>query len=209
MSGLMGIHILRGDFPIFWWGQGYMGPVDSYLNAIVTYIFGVSNINSQITIFIFSLLFPFITYLLAKEVFGKEVAVPSFIFTSLPAAFFTILWGYMIPVCIGSLLLLLTIQLQEEGSKEKTYRRHILLGFLAGFAFWINWIILPYLATIFFLFFIKDRLFFMRRQFLIFCVSFFLGGLPFWIFNFTYDFWTFALLSGEGQRDPLSWLLRF
>jgi tetratricopeptide (TPR) repeat protein len=206
MGGLMGIHILRGDFPIFWWGQGYMGPVDSYLNAIVTYLFGLSNINSTIIPFLFSLFFPFITYLLAREVFNREVAIFSFIFSSVPTVFFIILLkgDYMMPVFIGSLLLLLTVRLLKEKIPEnKEYSLHIVLGFLSGLGFWINWIILPYLATVFFFFFIKDRVFFMRRQFLIFCVSFFVGSLPFWIFNLTHDFWTFALLSGAGQRNPI------
>lgn len=116
MTGLMGIHILRGDFPIFWWGQGYMGPLDSYLNAVVTYILGLPNINSMIIPFLFSLFFPFITYFLAKEIFGEKEAIPSFIFASLPTVFFIILLKgeYMITVFIGSLLILLTVQLLKE-----------------------------------------------------------------------------------------------
>lgn len=33
--GLMGLHVLRGEFPVFFEGQGYLGAVESYLTAAI------------------------------------------------------------------------------------------------------------------------------------------------------------------------------
>jgi hypothetical protein len=41
MFGLMALHILQGDRPIFLNGQPYMGAFQSYLGAAVFTIFGV------------------------------------------------------------------------------------------------------------------------------------------------------------------------
>ena len=33
--GLMGIHILEGEFPLFYYGQNYMGALEAYTAAVM------------------------------------------------------------------------------------------------------------------------------------------------------------------------------
>src|SRR5215510_15935683 len=42
VTGLMGVHILRGEFPIFFWGQHHAGVPESYGAAVTFFLLGVS-----------------------------------------------------------------------------------------------------------------------------------------------------------------------
>jgi hypothetical protein len=43
--GLMGRHILQGEFPVFFWGQPFAGTLESFLAAVLFFVFGSSRLT--------------------------------------------------------------------------------------------------------------------------------------------------------------------
>src|SRR6059036_1023534 len=44
VTGLMGWHVLQGEFPIFFWAQHHAGVPESYGAAVTFYLFGLSRL---------------------------------------------------------------------------------------------------------------------------------------------------------------------
>ena len=52
--GLQGMHVLKGEFPVFSWGYAYIGTLQSYIDAVFFYFFGPSrHIVNLIPLFFF------------------------------------------------------------------------------------------------------------------------------------------------------------
>ena len=47
--GLMGIHILEGERPLFYYGQNYMGALEAYVAAVMFALFGVSTTSLSLS----------------------------------------------------------------------------------------------------------------------------------------------------------------
>jgi hypothetical protein len=56
LYGLMARHMLRGEFPLFTWGQDYMGTLESAVGAFFYAIFGTGYRALQLSPLLFSLL---------------------------------------------------------------------------------------------------------------------------------------------------------
>ena len=65
------------------------------------------------------------------------------------------------------------------------------LGICSGLGLWIQYLGLTTLATIFLIWFFRDKLFFWQKEFLIFLSGFLIGFSPFMIYNLSYDFASF------------------
>ncbi|HEY6407432.1 MAG TPA: hypothetical protein VIY29_08190, partial [Ktedonobacteraceae bacterium] len=55
--GLMAMHIQRGELPIFYYGQNYMGALEAYLGAGLFSVFGVSLFTLRLVTTLLFLLF--------------------------------------------------------------------------------------------------------------------------------------------------------
>src|SRR5262249_52903124 len=73
--GLMGVHILKGEFPAFYWGQSYGGTLESFVAALLFSLFGVSRLTLNLAPFLFSLLFLLLTWRLAETVFDRRTGL--------------------------------------------------------------------------------------------------------------------------------------
>src|SRR5437867_11346013 len=69
-TGLMARHVLRGDFPMFYWGEDYGGTLESFLTAVSFALFGSSPVTLRLVPLGFSLLLMPLSYRLAQEVFA-------------------------------------------------------------------------------------------------------------------------------------------
>lgn len=185
VMGLMAKHILEGEFPVFFWGENYCGPLESYLASIFFYLFGMSTFTLGISPFLFSIGFMFITYKLAKEIVGEKGGLIALLLVSIAPPF--LIWhsvlargNYIENLTFGSLILLVTYRIIYKESKIYLY---CILGFLGGLAWYISPQAIHYIIVSGIFLFLKDkRIFFRRRSFLI-ILFFFLGSLPFWIYN--------------------------
>src|SRR2546421_10748108 len=82
--GLMARHIAyRGEYPIFFYGQGYMGPFEAYLAAILFHLFGPSLFVLRLGLILVFTLFLFSIYLLTRLLFSKNIALITLFLLSL------------------------------------------------------------------------------------------------------------------------------
>ncbi len=137
--GLMARHILQGRWPVFFYGQAYMGSLDASLIALGFAMFGqsVAIIRAvQVLIYLGTV---YTSMLLARELFSSKCAVLiTGVLMAIPTVNVTLyttisLGGYGEALLLGNLLLLLTLRIIRSPHKVWKY---ILWGFLAGLGFW-------------------------------------------------------------------------
>src|ERR1700730_15791830 len=74
--GIMAMHILnRGELPLFFYGQGYMGATEAYLAAIMFHFFGVSAFSLRIGLILIFTVFLSAMYLLTSLLYSKKWAL--------------------------------------------------------------------------------------------------------------------------------------
>lgn len=132
--GLMARHILDGEFPIFYWGENYEGPIESYFASIIFFLFGSSRLTLSLSPFMFSLIFIFLVYRLAREMFNEKVALMAMLIVCASPPY--LIWysvlakgNYMQNLVFGTLLLLITFRFvnlncHSEQSEESRFSSH-------------------------------------------------------------------------------------
>ncbi|MBE3561297.1 MAG: glycosyltransferase family 39 protein [Ktedonobacteraceae bacterium] len=74
--GLMAMHIQRlSDFPLFFYGQGYMGATEAYLAAFFFQLFGVSSFSLRLGLVLMFVVFLIAMYLLVSQVYSLRFAL--------------------------------------------------------------------------------------------------------------------------------------
>ncbi len=208
--GLMARHILDGEFPIFYWGENYEGPVESYFASIIFFLFGSSRLTLSLSPFVFSLIFILLVYRLAKEMFNEKVALMAMLIVCASPPY--LIWysilakgNYMQNLVFGTLLLLMTYRFIAKENDEKTVLRYyILIGFTAGFAWWVNFQIIHYLLTTFIFMFLKDKWRFIKRGIIYLFPSFMVGSSLFWYYNITRHWASIFDIKRYSERPGLS-----
>lgn len=152
---LMARHILQGEFPVFFYGQSYMGSLDAFLAALGFYIFGE---EVWVIRFIQSILYlgtVLITVMLARQLFSSyKVGLYAGILAAIPVVNVTLyttvsLGGYGEALLIGNSLLLLALLIGWRKSRAAISDPGfsgllILWGGLAGIGFWVMGLTLIY-----------------------------------------------------------------
>jgi hypothetical protein len=122
LVGLQAFGILRGERPIFYPGQVYGGSLESYLVAAVLRLFGASPLTLKLIPFLFSTLFIFMTYQLAREIYSPAIGLLSALFVALCplllTAFSLKTWGgYSQTPVLGNLALILLHRILRKSQK--------------------------------------------------------------------------------------------
>lgn len=150
--GLMGKHILEGEFPVYYYGQDYMGALEAYLSAVAFFIFGSSPLILKMVPFFCSILFVITTFFLVKKLADESTGIFAMLFTAIPPYFLTV-WsnaargGYMETLLFGNLIFILTIKLII--SKNKQNITLILLGIVCGVSWWVDQLVCYYILSAF------------------------------------------------------------
>ena len=156
--GLMAGHILKGETPLFFYGQAYMGSLDAYLVAAGFALFGRSVAVIRLVQAILYLLTIITTVFLGRAFWGSTkagliagglLAIPTVNLTLYTTAS---LGGYGEALLIGNLVLLCGWNLAhrpapgagENRQRAGYYGLFLLWGFLAGLGFWANALSLIY-----------------------------------------------------------------
>ena len=189
--GLMAKHIAEGrPWPIFYYGQYYMGSAEAILAAALFTLFGVSAVCLKLVPLGFSLLHIALVYQLARRFTDRLGALAAALLCALgPSAL--VLWstkargGFIELVVIGTLALIWSVDLLRSAAPRP--RNFFFLGALLGVGWWVNNQIIFYMLTIAAVFSYHFlRLFGFRSSLKFLLVSlagFFVGSLPFWIVN--------------------------
>jgi len=152
--GLMALHILRGeDFPLFYYGQHYMGALEAYVAAGFFALFGVSDLSLSLSAILFSLGWTAATYAVFAELGGRRAGLVAAATTIAPP--WTALWysvltygGYPATFCLGTWVLWLCLRIQRLGADGRAgFVRIAMLGLLAGLALWTNYMSASFLLT--------------------------------------------------------------
>jgi len=209
--GLMALHIAyRNEFPIFFYGQGYMGPFEAYLAAVLFHLFGPSLFVLRLSLILVFTLFLVSIYLLISQLFSKNLALITLFLLSLGSnGMLSIqlraIGGYPETLLFGTLELLIATWLahsfNRDNSTHKGWIRLVMYGcwgFLVGFSIWTDLLVLPFILTtglLLLVFCWRDW-----RTWAPICIigSFLLGILPLIIYNFTVP----------SQESSLSYFLR-
>ncbi len=213
--GLMGMHILKGEFPIYFWGEPYSGTLESFVAAVFFFLFGVSRLTLNLVPFFFSLIFLLLTWRLGIALFDRTIALLGLAFVAFPPMLLT--WhsvlargNYIENLVFGNVLFLLALKLARPGLGPATHSRALgLYGLVSGFAWYMSFQSLHYLiASALFLLW-RGRRGLILRQGWIGLSAALLGSLPFWIYNLTTGFSSLGAMKwyakGASLMDAL-WL---
>ena len=207
--GLMAKHILQGTrYPIFYYGQDYMGSMEGILTSLVFSLFGQSNVCLKVVPLLFSVLHIWLTYLIARHFVSPRFSLLAAAFCAFgPNAL--ILWssktrgGFIEIVALGSLCFLLAFKILDL---KKFKSSLFLLTFLLGLGWWTNNQIVFYIVPMalfcgFYVFKNSTYLEFIKLA-LISVFSFLIGSAPFWYANiFLEPQWaTFKVLFGGTEN---------
>src|SRR5579859_6114213 len=152
--GLMARHIaFLGEFPVFYWGQPYLGSLEAFSAAPLFRLFDSGTLLLKLVPTAYSLGFLGLSAVLARRLFGTAAALATAAYLAVPPATWAV-WstkargGYAELLFLGQALLLVTL-MQARAPRR---RLALLWGILAGLAFWTHPLAIVYiLPTVAFL----------------------------------------------------------
>lgn len=176
MMGLMAKHIAeRGEWPIFFYGQSYMGPIEAYVSALLVPFLGASTFTLRLGLLSFFAIFLISMYYLTCLLYNRPLALATVGFLSLGSGNVLLhqlrgIGGYPEIIGLGALLFLLASRLAltsrpfhrvatlevasdsdgeeiSSATRRKRWLCYGLYGFLVGFSIWTDQLILPWVAT--------------------------------------------------------------
>lgn len=209
--GLMAKHILEGaTIPVFYYGQHYMGSFEALVVALLSSLFGLSNITLKLAPLIFSLLMVPTMYSLGKSIGGNiagRVAALLWAFPPSPL----VIWsgmargGFIEVLWLGAVATAMTLAWLR--APQKSSHSVLIVGVVLGFGWWVNNQIIYFAAPIaafmgFHLFHEKvDKLPKMFRTATLGVSGFLIGSLPFWLYNIQNSFASFGILGRARLSD--------
>ena len=214
--GLMARHLLEGrPWPIFYYGQHYMGSLEPTLTALAFAIIPANEWSLKAVPLTFSLIFVYQVFLLAERLDsntsgGKlsRAAITASILAAIPPVGF-IEWstkargGFIELVVLGTAALLVSINALRA---ERPQTRNLaLIAFILGLAWWVNNQAIFYIVAIGIVLVphLIRKLGFLPavRTAVTPALLFFIGGAPFWYYNLgeTPRFQTFRQLGGRAK----------
>jgi hypothetical protein len=212
--GIMAMHIVHGERPIFFYGQNYMGTGEAYIGALLFPLFGTSVFTLRLGLILLFALFLVCMYVLTCKLYTQKFALFTLIVLSLGSnAVFSrqlvALGGYAETILLTSLTFLLTYQLALSQSSNHVIRRLLLYGswgVVIGLGLWSDLIIFPWVvgSGILLLLFCWREL--LKGGILLVLVGFMIGTFPLIVYNSTAtpDQTTWAMLISLRGNVPLT-----
>lgn len=199
INGLSALHILKGNWPIFTYGQAFMGAFGNYLTAPFL-LLPSALVGLKIHALLTSLaLIPLFT-MLAMKTYGREVSRYALALMSLPPP---LLFSFAhrhrfdhtsVPM-FGAVLLLIALPILEGSPRRTPLRRWIALGLVGGIATWTNFLAAYFLLPIALVAWLRDWRAPLRVGPWVAFAAFFLGSLPLWLYNATHHFQSFRFVG--------------
>ena len=155
----MALHIAnRGEHPIFFYGQAYMGPLEAYIGAGLFQIFGASVFALRLGLIPFFALFLVCMYFLARLLYDRRLALVTILLLGLGSSDIITrqlkaIGGYPETFFFAAAIFLLASKIALSSysaalsGQERQRLLYGLLGFIVGLALWIDQLILPFIAT--------------------------------------------------------------
>jgi len=157
--GIMAMHIaFKGEHPIFFYGQNYMGTLQAYLAVAFFRLFGISVFSFRLGSVLFFTLFLVMMYCLTSLLYTNKLALITLAFLSLGSSIMLYteiagLAGYPELLFFGSLSMLLAswlaLSYDHYTSPNRRLWRSIAYGgwgLTAGLGFWSDFLMLVFIV---------------------------------------------------------------
>ena len=144
LAGLMALHMKRGEFAAYAWGQSYFGMIFLPLTLLSMHIFGETSVLAlRLPMILLSLMFEVGFYVAIRHVWGARTAGVSLLFIAVPGIHMLRWFSFHVyPIYALAALVLLWIAMTPEKS---TPMRSAVAGVLAGFGAWTSPVFAPYI----------------------------------------------------------------
>ena len=216
ITGLMGVYVLRGEFPVFFWMQDHAGVPESYAAAPLFFLFGISRRVLDLVPALGTLALALAVYRTGALLFGRGAGLLGILFTTVVSAYvaanYTLARSYYVEhLVVGQVVLLgAALWLARPLSEPARCRVAIAMGLAGGLGLYFNFQIVDALIPALLALLLMEPGLPLRRAAWLGVGAFLLGSLPFWVYNLTHDWATVATgarfqgrLSGLGDRaDP-------
>ena len=158
--GVEAMHIAyKGQFPVFMYGQDYMGTIESYVSALLFHLFGVSWFTLRLSMVLLFALFLLCLYFLTKLLYSPKLGL--FTLALLCFGSFDMLFPEMMVVggavetlIFGTLLLLLATRLSLSAGQQMSNGKQWLRlasfaawGCCAGLGLWSHLLVAPFVLV--------------------------------------------------------------
>ena len=149
--GLMGRHVLRGEFPIFYYGQTYMGGLEPHLAALGFAIGGATPLVLKLVCLAVALVLVWAHGGAGASHPRTRTRLVAGVFMALPPIFLTV-WsvkargGFIETLVLGSLVLLLAHRTVETTGRRRL-RAALILGLVGGLGWWTCQLVVSYLVA--------------------------------------------------------------
>lgn len=141
VCGQLGLGVLEGRWPLFFWGQDFMGALDGYLAAPVYALFGASTLTLNIWAPLLSLASMVILHLCLRRFFSRPALLVALAYLALPPALAIFHAGkpnnhYPMGLFLSALFIYLTLEVW----RREPWRLWLPLswGLVLGLAAWTN-----------------------------------------------------------------------
>ena len=201
MIGLLGLRVLRGEWPIFVPAQPTLGAIEAYLLAPVFAVLGTSAVTFRMVSLALSAAYIASTGLLARRAYGDRAGGLAALLAGIAPPYMMVgslkTWGATIEtIILGNLLLVAVANaIEEREGQRKQLLNLAAMGFITGVMFWIAWLGAYYFIPAVLLLLWRGRRALVRGWWSA-AIGFLMGSLPFWIFNLSHDLATFSVSLG-------------
>ena len=198
VTGLMGVYALRGEFPTFFWMQDHAGVPEAYVAAPLFFLFGISRRVLDVVPALGTLALALAVYRTGAVLFGRGVGLLGVLFMTVVSAYvaanYTLARSYYVEhLLVGQVVLLgAALWLARPLSEPARCRVAIAMGLAGGLGLYFNFQIVDALVPAVLALLLVDPALPFRRAAWLGLGAFGLGSLPFWAYNLSHDWATFA-----------------
>jgi hypothetical protein len=210
ITGLMGLHVLRGELPIFFWGQHHAGVPESYGAAVTFFVLGVSRFALSLVPALAALGLVLALYRTGALLFGPGAGRLAILFATVVSPYVVAHYVrarayYIEHLLLGQIVLagaaLLLARPLTEAARTRVY---VALGLAGGVGLYCGFQIVDALLPAFLALLWVDPGLPLRRGAWLGLGAFLLGSAPFWLYNLTHDWATFATGARfAGRESPV------
>ena len=198
VTGLMGVYALRGEFPTFFWMQDHAGVPEAYVAAPLFFLFGISRRVLDVVPALGTLALALAVFRTGAVLFGRGVGLLGVLFMTVVSAYvaanYTLARSYYVEhLLVGQVVLLgAALWLARPLSEPARCRVAIAMGLAGGLGLYFNFQIVDALVPAALALLLVDPALPFRRAAWLGLGAFGLGSLPFWAYNLSHDWATFA-----------------